>query len=375
MAENDIDSMLVSGQTLLELRKEEKALGIANKVISLEPNNSRGYLLAARASRGLNRDQEAMRFANTAVSLDPNNYITHFTFSEIIALSSLKKDKRLVALAVKAANEAIRLNPNAAAAYNALANALAALGDFKQADLAIRKAIELSPMSSYVWISASSIAIKYRNHKAGMRACQFALKLNPTSSAAINNLGACLNQKGLWTIGAVAFFDSAKIDPRSSLARSNVESIGFQYLQILSVLVLLPLLIFFPIFVGARLSVAAWLSKKPEKLRPLANRLGLRVATSKRNRNKFEKYMKKAQNQNLDFKEMRKWSVLKGKQYSLLRAMVYVLIAFFLIIGIGFVTSLAIGAQGDIFLRGIGAFICFAICAALVVYLVKSRSY
>ncbi|NNN21963.1 MAG: hypothetical protein HKL80_08190 [Acidimicrobiales bacterium] len=373
MTENDIDSMLTSGETLLALRKDEKALEIANKVIGLEPNSSKGYLLAARASRGLKRDHEAMRLANIAVALDPNNFFTHCAFSEIVALSSLKTDKRYAALAVRAANEAIRLNPNSAASYNALANALAASRDFKQADAAIRKAIELSPLESYVWISASSIAIQYRNHKAGMKACQFALKLNPTSPAAINNLGACLNQKGQWTIGAVAFFDSAKIDPRSSVARSNVESIGYRYLQILSILILLPLLIIFPIFLIARLSVATWISRKPEILRPLANRLGLRVATSKRNRNKFEKYMRKAQKRKLDFKEMSTWSVLKGRQ-NLMRTIAYIFVIFFLMFGIGFAASLASVAQGKIVSYAIGSFICLAISISLVVYLVKSRS-
>lgn len=167
-----------------------------------------------------------------------------------------------------------------------------------------------------MWVSASLVALRAKNWLAAEKAARHALALDPDNYAATNNLGVALDRQGYWTLGAVAYLDAARTDPQSPTARANVEAIGFRYMATLAPLALLPLLIIAPVFMAARIALTAWLLKRPRRLQPLARRVGIRLATSKRQRRKFERHSARVQRLTKDPRAKAAWTAIGRRQWA-----------------------------------------------------------
>jgi Flp pilus assembly protein TadD len=294
-----VSNLMEAGEALLDARKYDQALALASQAVANQPQDPKAHALAARALSGLERVDEAAGAAAHAVSLSPNLAYYHRLLAITLQAPAGMRDRRMyqgrVLHANAAALEAVRLAPYDPANYRVLAETFARLGHKKQADDAIRKAIELNPNCASNWATASFVATRGRNWYAAEIAARKALSIDPQNYAAANNLGVALRFRGRWMQGAVAFHGAAQIDPRSSTARENVESVGFQYMQQVAVLVLLPLVIVWPLWVIAGISLKRWVARRPERYRPLARRLGLWIATSKRHQRRFTKEAARAE--------------------------------------------------------------------------------
>jgi tetratricopeptide (TPR) repeat protein len=267
---------------------------------------------------GLDRHEEAASTAAHAVGNSPQWAYGHrllaIALMGLAAKSGFVPGRHLYGQAVTAALESVRLAPTDPGGYATLAEAQSGVGQLPEADGSIRRAIQIDPRRANTWVSASLVAIRARNWVAAEGAARRALVIDPANRSATNNLGVALRRQGKWTLGAVAFYGAARIDPRSPTARDNLEAIGFRYLANLVPLVLLPLLIVCPLFVAARIAVTQWLVQRPEKLKPLARRLGLRVGTKDRYRRKFEKQNARAQKLLVAGLAAVDWSALRGRQ-------------------------------------------------------------
>jgi Flp pilus assembly protein TadD len=311
--------MLESCDALIAVRKYEQALDIASKMVAAEPGNARVYTVAARALMELGRDEDAVRAASQAVALAPHWAYCHRVLSVALRKSAGNKGGSVRAEnAVEVARESVRLSPRDPEGYVALAEACAATGRQGEADTAVRRALEMRPNSASCWVSASFVAVKARNWRAAESAARMALALEPGNRAAANNLGVALRGRGKRTLGAVAFLDAARIDPRSPQARDNLESLGFAYLNELTALgltvLLAPLLIFWPLFVAVSVAVRRFLFRDRERLRPRARKLGIHVATRSRYRRRFDKQNARAQKLIAAGSSPRQWSSLQGRQ-------------------------------------------------------------
>ena len=314
MSSIGVSEHLLAGEAWLDARRYDEALEAAHQALASDPTNAAAYALTCRALMGMGRYPEAAQAANAAVSQAPQWALAHRLFS--IALSKTPAGETQPALdqVVYAAWEAVRLAPNDPLNHSNYAEACATAGHLQVADEAIKHAIKLRPSSSDTWAAASYVAIRARNWKAAERAARRALAIDPDDYTATNNLGVAMKRQGRWNLGAVAFHGAARIDPRRPIARENVEGIGFQYMATLLPILLLPLLIFWPAFVGARIALTKWLIRsKPEKLRPLARRIGLRVATSKRQLRKYERHNERAQQWLSRPGADQEWSALRGR--------------------------------------------------------------
>jgi Flp pilus assembly protein TadD len=302
---------------LLELRRYEEAFQLASQAIAQQPGEARSHCLAAQALLGLRRHEEAAAAASQAIALAPSWSWPHRLYSAVLgeASKSLRHSQQRAAheRAVSAAREAVRLSPSDRTCHTALAEASARAGQLKEADEAAREAIRLAPHNANVWATASFVALKAKNWRAAEYAAHKALSIDPDNRAATNNLGVAMRAAGRWGQGAVAFAGAASLDPRAPTARDNVALIGYQYLNYLSLFVLLPLLIVPPLFVAARVSVSAALANKPEGLRPLATRLGVKVASKERYRRKFEEAAAQAQKELGAGLAPGGWSALPGR--------------------------------------------------------------
>ena len=298
----------------MEARKYDQALLFACQALSLEPANPNAHALAVRALMRLGRHDEAIYGASQVVSLAPQWAYGHRLLSVALRTSPSNNSRLRWKQAVDAAREAVRLAPADVASYLALADACATGGYIQDADRAVRAALQLDPRPAGTWATASFVALKARNWRAAETAARRALAIDPGNYAATNNLGAALRQRGGWTLGAVAFQNAARIDPRSKTARDNVEAIGFHYINLLSVVLLLPLVVVWPLFLAARLATVSWLAAKPPRLQPLARRVGIWVASRERYRRKFDMQNARAQRFLANDRPVEDWSALHGRQ-------------------------------------------------------------
>jgi Flp pilus assembly protein TadD len=313
MTEADVRQLLEGAEALLDARRYDEVLELAAQAIAVDPSNPSAYTTAARALSELGRHDEAIRTAQNAVALAPGWAYAHRICSLALSSSPTNSSAPASKKAVEMAQEAVRLAPYDAGCHLALARACAIAGMFTPADEAVRKALQLAPNSANCWVSASFVAIRARSWSSAESAARRALALDPGNYAATNNLGVALRRQGNSTLGAIAFLDAARIDPRSPEARNNVEGIGFSYFRLVVPLLLAPLLIVWPLFIAARLGVGKWLASKPERLRPLARRVGIRVASSKRYRRKFEQQNARAQKMLASSERVNEWSALSGQ--------------------------------------------------------------
>ncbi|NNN21962.1 MAG: tetratricopeptide repeat protein [Acidimicrobiales bacterium] len=309
----EIDSLVESCNALMAMKRYSSALEIAFEIIRIDPENSTGYILAARSLMDLDRHREAMSEASKAVTLDPLNYNCHLIYSDVVSRSPNISPGE-IGSAVIAAKEAIRLNPLFSGCYLALTNALVRAKDYKEANFAVLKAIELDPMSSTIWTTAGYVALRAKNARASERASLYALTLDPNNALAISNLGYAMELNFRWTVGAVAYFNAAKIDPKSSLAVSRVEGIGFSYFRLISTLCLLPLMLVPPAYFIAVIGLNWWWRTKPARVKPAAQRLGIGIATSRRSRERYERYIGKIQREIRNPKALINWSAIRAQK-------------------------------------------------------------
>ena len=309
-----VDHHLEAAEALIDARRFDEALEVVSQALARDPSSAVGHSLACRALMGRGRYREAVQAASRTVSLAPHWPIGHRLVAIAIQKDTDAGKLRQNPAALQAARESVRLAPTDPFGYTTLAETLAKAGQFQDADAAIRRAIGLGPARAEVWVSASYVAIRTRHWLAAENAARRALSLDPDNYSATNNLGVALHGQGYWPLGAVAYHGAASIDPRSATARDNVEAIGFRYLATLAPLMLLPLLIVTPVFVAVRLSVSAWLAKRPQKLRPLARRIGVRVASSKRYKRKFDRHNAHVTKAIAGTAGVGSWSALEGRR-------------------------------------------------------------
>lgn len=313
MSDDGVARALRVGERWLSVRRYDEALDAARRALAVEPANGAALALASQALIGLDRYPEAAQAARLTIASRPEWANGYRLLSIALRQTPGFKQGHGTAEGLSAATEAVRLAPAVPLYHANLAETSAAAGRFDLADQAIRHAISMSPASAATWVSASFVAIQARNWQAAEQAARRALMIEPGNYVAMNNLGVATNRWGGGYAGAVAFLDAARVDPRSRTARENVELVGFQYMARVSPLLLLPLLLVWPVFVAARIALGRWLvQSRPAALRPLARRVGIRVATSGRRRRRLERCHRQAVERMARPGADEEWSALKA---------------------------------------------------------------
>jgi Flp pilus assembly protein TadD len=338
-----VDGLLRAGEALMAARRYEQAHEMALRALSLAPGEAAAHALAAQVLMEMKRHLQAIEAATRAVSADPQWPFGHMLLSVALRNSPDNSVRPYSDKAIGPALEAIRLAPTDWRCHVTLAEAYAGSQRLQDADLAVRQALALNPRIAGAWVTASYIALLDRNWYAAEDAARRALSIEPGNRAAMNNLGVVMRRQGKWSLGAVAFLDAARIDPRSENARSNVEAIGFLYMARYAPVLLAPLLIIWPLFLYARGFLVRWLHTTPVRLKPLARRIGIRVASSPRYRQRFEKESAQAQKHLNSEDSVATWSALDhGKRVKVeLLATMVTLLAVAAVIAAGVVVSSA----------------------------------
>jgi TolB-like protein/class 3 adenylate cyclase/Tfp pilus assembly protein PilF len=140
----------------------DKMRELLKKAIELDPQYARaiawlGHTNLTMIRRGWSNDPkqsviEAKELADRALSIDPNNYMAHALLSRIYL------GQKLYEKAIGAVKQAVEAEPNNSTAYYFLASTMNQAGRPDEALLAIRKAMRLSPYPPFYYITTAGLA-------------------------------------------------------------------------------------------------------------------------------------------------------------------------------------------------------------------------
>lgn len=142
----------------------ERARTAAQEAVRLWPEGADGHMYLALSLNMLGRTDEAPVAAREAVRLYPHSADKHWALAEVLmspqGVSTEDEARDRLAEALNAAEEAVRLSPEAPAVHRQRAVALAGLNRHEEALAAMRGVIELDPTDS----EARAALVAYRDH-------------------------------------------------------------------------------------------------------------------------------------------------------------------------------------------------------------------
>jgi tetratricopeptide (TPR) repeat protein len=226
-------------EALIDIGRPREAVTILTKFLLGNSQNFHATCLLARCFYELNENGEALKYAEKAIQIEPENEWAHRLRS--IALGELGKNKE----SLKSAREAARLAPDEPNALENLANALLQNGKPEEAKLIAEKSLEIAPDSESAHFTAGNVFLNLRYYHLAEKHFLEALRINPASANARNNLGiVALRRDGKPENAAEHFAQAVKLEPTNTLAIENLR-LQFSVLPQIAVLVaLLPLAVF-----------------------------------------------------------------------------------------------------------------------------------
>ena len=121
--------------------------------------------------------------------------------------------------------KAIELNPKDATLYSNLGGILKDLGKIKQAEVSIRKAIELNPKDALLHTNLGTILKDLGEIKQAEVSIRKAIELNPNYAIAHLNLGNILSDLGNFQEAALSTRKAIEINPNYAIAHLNLGNI------------------------------------------------------------------------------------------------------------------------------------------------------
>jgi tetratricopeptide (TPR) repeat protein len=120
--------------------------------------------------------------------------------------------------AIKAGEQALKINPNYQLAKNNLADGLSKKEKVDKVFLLIKK-----DPSEANYINLSLVYYQLGSFQKCMDAAEHALKANPNSETAYNNICSAYNMLKLWDKAIEAGEKGLKINPNNQLLKNNLE--------------------------------------------------------------------------------------------------------------------------------------------------------
>ncbi|MDD4651253.1 MAG: tetratricopeptide repeat protein [Methanothrix sp.] len=155
---------------------------------------------------------EALKAYDEAIRLDPD-YASAWNYKGETLDSQGKYDE-----ALKAYDEAIRLDPDYALAWNNKGYALSELGKYDEAIKAYDEAIRLDPDYAFAWSNKGATLDSQGKYDEALKAYDEAIRLDPDYALAWNNKGYALSELGKYDEAIKACDEAIRLDPNLAAA-------------------------------------------------------------------------------------------------------------------------------------------------------------
>ena len=124
-------------------------------------------------------------------------------------------------------NNAIKLQPNYASAYNSRGNAYADLGQYQRAIEDYNQAIRVQPDYVYAYINRGDAYYKLGQYRRAIKDCNEAIRLKPDNALVYSNRGKAYAKSGQYQPAIEDFNEAIRLHPDDVNAYNNR---GFAYL-------------------------------------------------------------------------------------------------------------------------------------------------
>ncbi|MEU6877087.1 tetratricopeptide repeat protein [Streptomyces sp. NPDC046712] len=214
---------------LFDVGRYEQAAALAAQHLATEPHDAGALVLLARCQHRLGREQEALASVEAALVADPDSLPGRLMRTHILIALKQYEEAEL------SARHTVELAPNYWGSHYALGTVLdrsVRMERRREAYEAARTAVALAPEESDAHFLVGLTAQRTGNHGVAKQAYETALRLDPQSSEAHNNLSLLHLRRrwfrpGAWTKAAEGFVESAALDLNDRQARYNLETMAW----------------------------------------------------------------------------------------------------------------------------------------------------
>jgi tetratricopeptide (TPR) repeat protein len=181
----------------------------------IESNSAEVWFNKGFALHSLGRYDEAIKAYDEAIRLDPN--LAGAWNNKGSALGKQGKyDEAIICY-----DEAIRLYPNYANAWSNKGSALGKQGKYDEAIKAFDEAIRLDPNYANAWYNKGETLIKQGKYDNAIKACDEAIRLDRNLAGAWTNKGVALGKQGKYADAIKACDEAIRLDPNLTMAWNN----------------------------------------------------------------------------------------------------------------------------------------------------------
>lgn len=233
---------LLRADALYDAGRYEQAAALAAQHLASEPDDASALVLLARCRLRLDRTRDALAAVDEALRHEPDSLMAWLVRTDVLLA------RRAYPEAEQSARRAVEIAPYHWGSHYALGAALDRAVDAAgqrpvdwsqgtaarkaEAYEAARRAVELGPEEDAAHFLVGITAQRLGDHKTAQRAYETALRLNPDSSEAHNNLSLIHMRgrwfrRGAWTKAAEGFVESAALDRDDREARFNLETMAW----------------------------------------------------------------------------------------------------------------------------------------------------
>lgn len=206
------------------------ALDYFERALLYTPNYPTLEINLGIVNGALGRGAEAAEHFQRAIALAASDDQVHFYYGRWLYQSGQ------TAAALDQLSQAVALNPSRLSARDLLASAYLSSGDPDDARSTAAATLELSPtdpaakailaqpaaLTADNWINASLYQYRKGNYAGCIEAAKQALKLNPNSELAYNNIGAAYAALAQWDQAIANERQALGINPRFTVAQNNL---------------------------------------------------------------------------------------------------------------------------------------------------------
>ncbi|WP_241518498.1 tetratricopeptide repeat protein [Streptomyces sp. CB03238] len=220
-------------EALYDLARYEQAAALTAQHLAQQPDDAPALALLARCRRHLGDRAEALRLADEALRADPELPSAWFLRADLLAHGPAGGPQW--AAAEDAARRGLALVPHHWSGYHVLGTILARSENparRREAYALALRSVELGPEEDATHFLLGLTAYQLKDYRTAEKAYENALRLNPESSEAHNNLSLLhlrrrWYRRGAWTRAAEGFVDSAALDLDDREARFNLEAMAW----------------------------------------------------------------------------------------------------------------------------------------------------